>query len=105
MSSSSIGSLSRHMKKVHPTINIKLNRLERIDDHEENASSTDLDQNVQEVPTTSTATSTATTSTKATTVRRSTPTQIASTSMKDYIEIKKPLSLIKRNSWMNNSLK
>ncbi|CAH2207577.1 jg25847, partial [Pararge aegeria aegeria] len=103
MSSSSIGSLSRHMKKVHPTINIKLNRLERIDDHEENASSTDLDQNVQEVPTTSTATSTstapiattstATTSTKATTVRRS--TQIASTSMKDYIEIKKPLSLIK----------
>ncbi|CAK1578836.1 unnamed protein product [Parnassius mnemosyne] len=37
LSSSSIGTLSRHMKKVHPTVNITPKRLESIDESEENS--------------------------------------------------------------------
>ncbi|CAG4973134.1 unnamed protein product [Parnassius apollo] len=97
LSCSSIGTLSRHMKKVHPTVNIAPKRLESIDESEENSN-----KNVQ-VATTSSTISVVTTTTSSgtrptvttTNIISATKGKVAGTTVKDYIVVKKPLPLIR----------
>ncbi|CAG4938799.1 unnamed protein product [Parnassius apollo] len=94
---SSIGTLSRHMKEVHPTVNVAPKRLESIDESEENSN-----QNVQ-VATTSSTISVVTTTTSSGTrptvttanIISATKGKVAGTTVKDYIVVKKPLPLIR----------
>ncbi|XP_022836777.1 zinc finger BED domain-containing protein 1-like, partial [Spodoptera litura] len=80
MSSSSIGSLSRHIKQVHPTINISMNRLEPVQE----VSSAD----VSEVASTSTANLNVQATIGSTS--RTTP---PAPSMNQFVVVKKPLPL------------
>ncbi|CAG4971714.1 unnamed protein product [Parnassius apollo] len=90
LSSSSIGTLSRRMKKVHPTVNIAPKRLESIDESEENSK-----QNVQmaitrstiSVVTTTTSSGTRPTVTTANIIS-ATKGKVAATTVKDYIVLK-----------------
>lgn len=92
LSSSSIGSLTRHMKAVHPTVNIKVDRQESTIGEITERPPVLHEVVCAETSTTNTATSstttnmaTATSSTITTTSRQNIP------SMTDYVVVKKPL--------------